>query len=287
MTKSVTKVQDKDTNKRLSVVRSKDDPTKYWVVILNPDGSKIKWPKGDKWDAATISVGTTTTWNPGTNASVTNSWTSSAAVLDFTIPRGNKWDKGDPWTDAWEYMTQAQYDELPSSKLTDWISRMIYSEQEFFFKTLLRATNNLLHYNQQDELYADLQLQNWLTPTSAFPIWVNVWNVDSTDWWTQSWVMINAKTTDWTYMRWLYGDDGKLYFDGGLWVFKTIATTDDISSALGDLRNELSTVAFTWLSSDLNNDAGFDSMPVMTQSQYDNTPWTAGDNKRYLIFEEI
>ena len=47
MTKSVTKIQDKDTRKRLSVVRSKEDPTKYWVVILNPDWSKIKWPKGD------------------------------------------------------------------------------------------------------------------------------------------------------------------------------------------------------------------------------------------------
>lgn len=54
-------------------------------------------PKGDKGDkgdtgsagaAATITVGSTTTGNPGTNASVTNSGTSSAAVLNFTIPRG-------------------------------------------------------------------------------------------------------------------------------------------------------------------------------------------------------
>ena len=61
-------------------------------------------PKGDKGDkgdtgsagaAATINVGTTTTGNPGTNASVTNSGTSSAAVFNFTIPRGNKGDKGD------------------------------------------------------------------------------------------------------------------------------------------------------------------------------------------------
>ena len=42
MTKSVTKIQDKDTRKRLSVVQSQEDPTKYGVVILNPDGSKIK-----------------------------------------------------------------------------------------------------------------------------------------------------------------------------------------------------------------------------------------------------
>ena len=110
MTKSVTKVQDKDTSKRLSVVRSTDDPTKYWVVILNPDGSKIKWPKGEKWDAATVTVGSTTTGQPWTSASVVNSWTTSAAVLDFTIPEWEKWDTGtisvgttttgQPWTSA-------------------------------------------------------------------------------------------------------------------------------------------------------------------------------------------
>ena len=92
MTKSVTKIQDKDTRKRLSVVRSTEDPTKYGVVILNPDGSKIKWPKGDTWEAATVSVGATCTWEPWTCACVVNSWDIYDAVLDFTIP---KWVKGD------------------------------------------------------------------------------------------------------------------------------------------------------------------------------------------------
>ena len=51
-------------------------------------------PKGDKGDkgdagtAATITVGSTTTTNPGTNATVTNSGTTSSAVLNFGIPRG-------------------------------------------------------------------------------------------------------------------------------------------------------------------------------------------------------
>jgi len=43
-------------------------------------------PKGDA--AATISVGTTLTGNAGTSAAVTNSGTSSAVVLNFTIPKG-------------------------------------------------------------------------------------------------------------------------------------------------------------------------------------------------------
>ena len=38
--------------------------------------------------AATIAVGTTTTGAPGTSATVTNTGTSSAAVFDFSIPRG-------------------------------------------------------------------------------------------------------------------------------------------------------------------------------------------------------
>lgn len=38
--------------------------------------------------AATVAVGSTTTGAPGTDASVVNVGTTSAAILDFTIPRG-------------------------------------------------------------------------------------------------------------------------------------------------------------------------------------------------------
>lgn len=60
----------------------------------------IQGVKGDKGDtgeqglqgiagnAATIRIGSVTTGAPGTNASVTNSGTSSAAILNFQIPRG-------------------------------------------------------------------------------------------------------------------------------------------------------------------------------------------------------
>lgn len=49
---------------------------------------------GAAGQAATISVGSTTTGAAGTNASVVNSGTSSAAVLDFTIPRGTDGQDG-------------------------------------------------------------------------------------------------------------------------------------------------------------------------------------------------
>lgn len=60
-------------------------------------------PKGDKGDigdtgpagaAATITVGTVTTGAPTSPVVVTNSGTSSAAVLNFTIPKGDTGDIG-------------------------------------------------------------------------------------------------------------------------------------------------------------------------------------------------
>lgn len=45
--------------------------------------------------AATVTVGTVTTGEPGTDAAVTNTGTENAAVLDFVIPKGEKGDPGD------------------------------------------------------------------------------------------------------------------------------------------------------------------------------------------------
>ena len=84
--------------------------------LPNPASVNIKGAKGDKGDtgaqgvqgvkgdkgdtgeqglqgiagtAATIRIGSVYTGEPGTNASVTNSGTSTNAILNFTIPRGN------------------------------------------------------------------------------------------------------------------------------------------------------------------------------------------------------
>lgn len=57
--------------------------------------TELKGDKGETGAAATVDVGTTTTGNAGTDASVTNSGTTSAAILDFIIPRGDKGETGD------------------------------------------------------------------------------------------------------------------------------------------------------------------------------------------------
>lgn len=50
-------------------------------------------PQGDAGTAATITIGAVTTGAAGSGVVVTNSGTSTAAILNFTIPKG---DQGDP-----------------------------------------------------------------------------------------------------------------------------------------------------------------------------------------------
>jgi hypothetical protein len=51
-------------------------------------------PKGDQGTAATISVGTVTTGDPGTQAQITNSGDTTNAVFNFVIPQGTKGEQG-------------------------------------------------------------------------------------------------------------------------------------------------------------------------------------------------
>lgn len=53
-----------------------------------PGATGPQGPAGTSGTAATITVGTTTTGAPGTQASVTNVGTPNAAVLNFVIPEG-------------------------------------------------------------------------------------------------------------------------------------------------------------------------------------------------------
>lgn len=59
------------------------------AVTVTISGNPITTAGFAKGDAATVTVGTVTTGAAGSNAIVTNSGTTSAAVLNFTIPRGN------------------------------------------------------------------------------------------------------------------------------------------------------------------------------------------------------
>ena len=78
------------SNDTLPQVFDSTDILQQSDTIVGPAGpAGPQGPAGRDGEAATISVGTTTTGAAGTNASVTNSGTSSAAVFNFTIPRGD------------------------------------------------------------------------------------------------------------------------------------------------------------------------------------------------------
>lgn len=73
---------------------------KHWMIGTTDTGVVAEGQNGVDGSAATINVGTVTTGAPGTQASVTNSGTSSAAVFDFTIPRGADGTNGTDGTDG-------------------------------------------------------------------------------------------------------------------------------------------------------------------------------------------
>lgn len=84
---------------------------------------------------------------------------------------------------------------------------------------LLREMNNLIHVNEDRELYVDLQLDNWIRPDDNFPVWVTTGKILEEDWWQQNGLILNWKTTSWDYNRLIYANDWNLYIDlwDGVW----------------------------------------------------------------------
>ena len=145
-----------------------------WDFILfsdSEDGNKIKkaqysnlkWEQGDPGTpgadgaAATITVWSTTTGTPWSSASVVNSWTSSAAVLDFTIPQWAKWE---PWEDG---------DDWAAATITVWTT------------TTLPAWSSATVTNV------------WTSQDAILNFWIPKWDSWSGSW-DVSWP---ASSTDW------------------------------------------------------------------------------------------
>lgn len=75
----------------------KDNFDSYVASIkTGPQGEQgTQGPAGKNGQAATVAVGKTTTGTAGQSASVTNSGTDSAAILDFVIPQGPQGEQGE------------------------------------------------------------------------------------------------------------------------------------------------------------------------------------------------
>lgn len=111
---------------------------------------------------------------------------------------------------------------------------------------LLREENNLIEVNSDNEIYTDLQLASWLTPSSTFPVWVTVWKVLQADGWTQSWLILNWKTTSWDYARWIYANDGNIYFDGGTGVWKQVYYSSQVDTLISQLNAKIESLMWLW-----------------------------------------
>lgn len=90
----VTALQSVWTNAAAS---AQDGETANAAVTVGEDGVSFQFtiPKGDKGDAGvSLTVGTTTTGEAGSDASVVNTGTASDPVLCFTLPRGAQGETG-------------------------------------------------------------------------------------------------------------------------------------------------------------------------------------------------
>lgn len=96
---------------------------------------------------------------------------------------------------------------------------------------LLRELNNLIHVNEDRELYVDLQLDAGIAPDDDFPVWVTTWEILQEDWWPQNGTIINWKTTSWDYTRIIYANDWKLYYDPWTWVWNPFLSPWDLTIA--------------------------------------------------------
>lgn len=104
----------------------------------------------------------------------------------------------------------------------------------------LRWENNLIIWDEWDnEIYVDLQLPDWRTPQSTFPVWVTTGRVASEDGWDVTGTIISAKTTSWDNVQILYGDNWTLWIDNGSWTFKQIYFKWDVDTIVALLQNQI------------------------------------------------
>lgn len=76
------------------IVKDGEYGTQTIKMIVRANERGATGEQGPQGEAATITAGNTYTTEPGTNAQVMNSGSSSAAVFDFYIPRGEKGEAG-------------------------------------------------------------------------------------------------------------------------------------------------------------------------------------------------
>lgn len=105
-----------------NAITSQDDFQALVDVLAEVEEIKSTIQKGDPGKAATIQVGTVEASDPGGDPEVTNSGTENAAVLNFTLPRGepgSMWYQGDAITGTSTSGTVFTGSGIENAKLND------------------------------------------------------------------------------------------------------------------------------------------------------------------------
>lgn len=106
----------------------------------------------------------------------------------------------------------------------------------------LRDENNLIIWDEWDnEIYVDLQLDDEIRPTDAFPVWITTGRVIIDNGWDKTWTLICAKTTSGDNIKIFYSDDGHLYVDHWTWLFTQVYLKPEVDALLLELRNYVDT----------------------------------------------
>lgn len=148
---------------------------------------------------------------------------------------------------------------------------------------LLRAENNLLHVNDDNELYCDLQTANGVTPSSNFEVWVTTGTVQASDGRPQNWLLLHYEATSWAYAQWLCGADGKIYFDNWTGTFKQVYYSEDVDALIAQLRSEISAVWYSGEYDDLLNRPAVAHISYSEEQWEWIVEWTLKDNTMVMI----
>lgn len=146
--------------------------------------------------------------------------------------------------------------------------------QDKVINLILREENNLLNVNNNNELYCDLQLANWLKPTDTIPVWVTTGRVLSWDGRPVTWTLVCSKTTSWDVTMYLYWDNWAIYVNnwGNTWKI---------------LQQQLT--AWTWIL--IEDNVISSTLDVIWETLYvywntDNNRWTLRSNREVSEIKE-
>lgn len=117
-------------------------------------------------------------------------------------------------------------------------------------EVLLREENNLIQVTEDNELYVDLQLPNWVAPTDDFPVGVTTWSVQAVDGRPYTGTLLHYETTSWDYCQWLRGNNGNLYFDGWDGTWKQVYYADQVLALLDEY---IRRIDFYWSAEVISN----------------------------------